>query len=571
MVAILRRLIVLAAATGVACALPAAAARASGGYVDIVGVGSPASDVGALYIDMTSSAPVVGSSITAELYAPGAASPALTVTGFALTEGDNTGGFTQWTVSTPISQANLPLGTYTVAVQAQDTAGDTGSDADAGNLKYLIQPTVTLSASPAMYSYGQTVTFSGTDEGLYPDGDTLPLAGQSIALTDQPECTCAVYQLGTATSATDGSFSFTFQAGVGIGADLTYGATASAAATATAAASDNNNTVGSGIQTPVKIAAAVSPAATPVGGTATISGTVTVQEGSAWKPVEAGELVQVSQTPYCYDGECGECSTSVCGLATTNASGQFSLTVNVSEPMNGTALAMWEDAWLKGQASINVPASDLPVAVYVSAQKTVHGRVFATGCPSVTVNNADPAKFAKVTLEDAYAPSGPWQKLTSGQPSFASNSPYPDSEGCFSASLKATRPFVRAVSAGDSAYHAGVSAASRVMPVARSSVRVVGIGPRHVARGGKVELYATFSHGTALDPPTPARSAQIQFRARGSRTWKVISTVRLASDDSLTAFVRLYRSGYLRVRYPGNLVTEPSESASYYIRMTARR
>lgn len=573
---VLRRFGVLAAAAAaaLACTLPADA-HASASYFDVVGVGSPASNVGALWIEMGASSPITGSSITADLYAAGSATPTLTVTGFTLTSGDNSGGTeTTWTVSTPISQTSLPLGTYTVAVQAQDSGGDTLDDPDAGSLGFVVEPTLTLSASPATYSYGQSVTFSGTDEGLYPDGTTQPVNGQPVTLVaDQlgpcGSCTPPPVQVATATTGSDGQFSLTAQAGIGAGSALAQGGYVTAAATATVAAAQSGLT-GTVVQAPARISASVSPALTPHGAKATISGTVAVKEGSAWVPAGAGVGIGIDQTLS------NPPSWACAACASTNASGHFSFTLTVTQPLKDLPLTIsavgesepWNYfLWLGGEGTVSVRAGNLPVSVSVAAQKRVHGRVYAAGCARVSVNNADPARFPRITIEDAYAPTGPWQKVGSGQPSFVRKSG--DTEACSGLTVSASRPFVRAVSAADAAYRAGASTGSRVLPTARSDVHVTGIGPRHVARGGRVELHATFQHGRllSLDPPGPATVAQILFRARGSRTWKVIKTARI-TGNSVTAFVRLYRSGYLEVRYPGNLVTEPSESASYYIRVS---
>jgi hypothetical protein len=108
--------------------------------------------------------PVVPSSITAELYPSGNTTvPALTVSDFALTSGTNNGGSTTtWTVASPITQGQLPLGTYSITVQASDTGGDSADASDIGTLAFVVYPALALSVSPTTDSYGQTVKLSGT-------------------------------------------------------------------------------------------------------------------------------------------------------------------------------------------------------------------------------------------------------------------------------------------------------------------------------------------------------------------------------------------------------------------------
>ena len=203
---------VVAAAAGLSAPglAAAATATAASGLITVTSAGSPAASVGDLSIGLEATSTVGPASITASLYAAGATTPALTVTGFTQTGGPAAGaGATTWTVATPIPAGSgpgeLPLGSYRIEVTAADDGGDTTDDSDAGTLAYLVQPAITLTVSPATVSYGQQVTISGTDTGLYPDGSHQPVVGQEVDFITQP----------SATTNASGTFTFTVQAGIG--------------------------------------------------------------------------------------------------------------------------------------------------------------------------------------------------------------------------------------------------------------------------------------------------------------------------------------------------------------------
>jgi hypothetical protein len=267
------RLIAVAIAAGMLALGVAPAAQASGEII-VISAGSQPQTAGLLTVMIESSTPVVPSSISASMFATGASSPALTVSDFVLTSGNNTGGTTTtWQVSSPITQEQLALGTYTVEVQASDTGGDTTNDTDAGTLALLVYPTVQLTVSPTSFSYGEDVTLSGTDTGLYPDGTTAPVAGQEI------------YGYGgQAATNSAGQFSFTVQAGIG-DADTLYGSVGvGGEANPTTTTGGSNLVPVSVILAPLRVTLAPvkSPLTWPEG--AAFTGTVSYEIGTSWLP-----------------------------------------------------------------------------------------------------------------------------------------------------------------------------------------------------------------------------------------------------------------------------------------------
>lgn len=119
-----------------------------------------------------------------------------------------------WQVQSPITTGGsatlpgLPPGTYTAQVDAAEGGGPTQDDIYNGSFPFLIQPTLTLSATPSSISYTQqTVKFSGKATDYQPG--TLsqePFGGQQLQIVGP---TTASNPTGSYTVTTDpqGNFS----------------------------------------------------------------------------------------------------------------------------------------------------------------------------------------------------------------------------------------------------------------------------------------------------------------------------------------------------------------------------
>lgn len=159
---------------------------------------SAADDVGLVSVQILASTALT--SVSVDIFK----SPSIVLTiGMTRTGGTNTGGtVTTWTVSSRITQQQLAYGNYNVLVNATD-AGTSITDMSAGFLDFLIYPTTTLSANPAVFDYAHpSVTLSGTLSYLLPDRTTQTLSGEPVTLFGQG----AQWPLTTGTS---GAFSKT--------------------------------------------------------------------------------------------------------------------------------------------------------------------------------------------------------------------------------------------------------------------------------------------------------------------------------------------------------------------------
>jgi hypothetical protein len=556
-----RRAFTLAAAAAATAGLliPAAAARAASGLITVTAAGSPASSVGQLSVSFDATSTVVPSSITAVLYPAGSSTAAMTVTSFTQTAGPGTGaGGTTWTVATPIPYGSgpgeLPLGSYTIEVRASDQGGDSTDDTDAGTLAYLIQPSVALSVSPATYSYGQDVTFSGTDTGLYPDGSHQPVAGQVIEIDGQ--------SYAAATTASDGSFSLALQAGVGEAGQILadQGADSDAVANATTAQVFSNLVSTTVVQDPVQISETVSPSVVTSGGTATISGTASFESGSTWLPLTNAPL------EVWIPGDWGPGGEPAVWTATTDVSGNYQLSVPADVPRQYELQLTYSHytPWMSASPVLFAIAPvAVPVTDTINARTTGSGRVVLTACVAMTNPIGGPVYLAAVAplpaLQVQYAASaaGPWKTLLTAAP---------DSAGCHVATANSPgrSDYYRTVTDASTAYLAGVSAGLRATPPYRSTINDFAVSPRRLRAGRRVTVTG-YLNAAGPEP----EEVQILFRPAGSRHWHVVRRIKLSPySNDFSASVRLTVSGDIEARYNGAEFALACRSRTVYVRVT---
>jgi hypothetical protein len=175
----------------------APAASADAGDITILSVSSPVppkGNAGLMTVNTQSGSPITD--LTVHLY-DAAGDLELTIPSqyFQLTESDPTNNQEFWSMQNPITTtgsdglAGLAPGTYTAKVDATDAQGPE-TDLNGGSFPFLIQPTLTLSATPSSISYTQqTVTFSGKATDYQPGtmsqqafgGQQLQIVGPTTA------------------------------------------------------------------------------------------------------------------------------------------------------------------------------------------------------------------------------------------------------------------------------------------------------------------------------------------------------------------------------------------------------
>jgi hypothetical protein len=371
--------LISAAALGV-LGLPAAAQAASG--ITIVSAGNPAGQPSVLNVVADDTLSTGITSMTAQLtpigggtaYAP----PAL-----ALSAGTDTSG----TWSTTIPSGAIAAGDYTISVTATDADGP-DTNADAGTLGYLYQPTLTAATNVGSVTYGnETVVFSGQLTAVPPGGGT-PVNEASVPV---------YYSLGggspilLATTQSDGTYSATVSNVTGGSWVMTTNATS------TVAAAESTEVSVSGIQEQVSLTGlVVSPAHLKYGETATLTGQVTVPGGAS----DAGIPVQVT------DG------TATLPAVATDGTGDFTATFPTSDGENLQVTAAANVPLLVPaltNLSVSVPA---PLHTRLFTAKLQGDGILASGiCILTDPTNFSPFEDSWVQLQYAAKKSGPWRNL----------------------------------------------------------------------------------------------------------------------------------------------------------------
>ncbi len=366
-------------------ALPAAQAMAaSDDTIIIVDAGNSPDDVGSLYIDVVAGSQIT--SLTAHIMS--GTTDELTVSDFTQKTGET------WVVTSPITEAQLPIGSYTIDVDATDTGGASASVADVGSFQFLIVPSLTFTPSPKAIDYGhRTVAFSGSVSGQDPDGTSQPLAGVIVSL-DGPNG-----PLAAPVTSADGSYQATVQ--LEHGGQVT--ATVASSSTTFAALSQVVIKV---MTDKVKAVAKLSSTKVAPGGKLTVTGSVSYRSDSHWKPLAESEVQLLSVAP-------GH-PQSVIATATTGTSGNFTINLTVKRDLDlqldAGGLPGDEDLdTFLDLAQVNLPVVNVVVPVTLSdfaASIDPFGLVTGSVCETVVGGH-----FVAPALESAPRRAGPWSPL----------------------------------------------------------------------------------------------------------------------------------------------------------------
>jgi hypothetical protein len=376
-------------------AMPAASAQAAD-TVTINSVSSPSA--GEIAISVTSTTPLTELNVT---LTSGTHPDELTFTlpDFTLqTGGTNTNG--TYLLTNPITDAQLPFDIYTISVVAQDS-GDGSATNFSTTLDWLIQPTITLSASPPSFSYGNpSVTFSGALSMVYPDGtvDTADVTGQQLYLEDQ-------YSLQPVTTGAGGEYSITLNPPDD---DADY--YVKIYETPTIAPASSPQVYMAATVDPVEVTANVSATQLDYGQNLTISGVAEYNPGSGFVPLP-DSTVEVYGGPY-YD------ETGTTATATTNAEGQYVATFADDGPGSFYVYAgavpgeTGFAAEVLAQASAVTANVNVALPVKITALRgslSQFGILTLTGC--LTAGNSDIPPALPLQVQYAAGPSGPWHAL----------------------------------------------------------------------------------------------------------------------------------------------------------------
>lgn len=516
----LLRLGVLPVAIALAGVMTPALAAASAGPIVIYNIFSPWDNAGLL--TMYVNAPTDVTSITAHIMS--GSQDMLDVSDFTLTAGTAQDG--TWAVSQPIAEGQLPLGLYDVTVDVNDAGGDAQTISGVGGLNFTVHPTITLSADRADFTYlHQTAQISGKVTGLWPDGSTQPLSGVQVYVADEFGAAPLNPPIPVGTTASDGTYSGTFAPNILDQTDwpdyyYTY-------ITATSTVSSNQSAALplTTVTDPVTVTVAISPAQVNYGQPATISGTVTFQDGSATGPV-ADDTISMKDE---FGVHTLTTTTDSNGNYTATLPPTVSTTWYVEAQGSDAATVTWFDIGL-GHASIN---EAIPVTFNsFTAKLTPLGYVAVNAC--LSTNIPDPTVHgpnAKVTFQYAPSPHGSWRNLGSASPVYDTSSACSGSSGQLSL-VSAKFPghlinaYYRAVIKPTSQYQAEVSPVVHSW-LYRSKITNMAVTPSTVSYGGKAtisgRLWRQVKSGWTAGGH---RRVEIIYRIAGKKTWHGLGICR---------------------------------------------
>jgi hypothetical protein len=146
-------------------------------YITVDEASSPDGNLGLLSVDLTSTTPITSLAIHVNSSGTDVLDPAVTET-----SATNASPYeTVYTVTTPITTAQLPLGDYDVTVDATDAGGTVATGADAGTWEFTPSAVLTLSASRTSIDFGHpTATVTGTVMLRAPDGTVTPFQNGTV-------------------------------------------------------------------------------------------------------------------------------------------------------------------------------------------------------------------------------------------------------------------------------------------------------------------------------------------------------------------------------------------------------
>ena len=364
--------------------LAATAASASTGYISVEpnSAGSPAANVGLLSFSMGSDMPVT--SMTVDIVPAGSSTPALSLpmTDFTVPANNGTGYYGTWTLTTPITTTQLPLGSYSVEVTAA-SADASISDVLAGTLGFLDEvsfPTFTSNGTTFNFD-NKDVTFTGTADVLSPGGTPAPFGNEPLVVTDLGSVTVPV------TTKADGSFSVTIPAETA-NFWMEY---------------QGDSTTAEGLSTPIAIsvsqlqvtmAARLSVRHAKYGQPDKVTGTLTYTDNSGGHSLGG---TTVSLYSYYYPGATPTATT------VTGSNGAFSMAVPTTSSDTWTVMSAASEYFASASANLPMTVAQPNFFAHFHAKLDAFGIVHVTGCVATTSGT--------VVVQYRAKKSGTWYRL----------------------------------------------------------------------------------------------------------------------------------------------------------------
>ncbi len=505
---------------------------------------SPPTSVGQLSISFTAATAVTG--FTAHIItASGTDVLDLPETAFTMTSSSTASGSASstWTLSNAITTSQLLLGTYSITIDATDAGGDSVTGQPAGTLHYVIQPAVSLTASPAQLGYSSpSTTLSGTVTGQWPDGATGPVAGQQVLVTNSEGKPEAAQTDSAGNFSTSVNYADTFTASV---SGNTLASASSALVTVTA------------VTTPTQLTASVSTTQTSSGQQVSVSGQLTYEPGTTWEGL-GGMPVVVEAPGY------PQLSTPV-----TAADGSFTATFTAAQ--TGPVLVYFNSPQYQesgsfpylapaeaetGQITVDRQTSLTQFSASVLASKvvSVSGCVGIASLPAGTIGSFS----GTVTIQYSAGKTGPWHRLgriTTLISPATSSCGIATVEAAYAGSfnVKLARAYYRASFAPQAGENLLGSVSGPVLAWKYlTQIASLKVPARRVAKGSNVTISGQLLQDTKRWGPYARQVVQIVYRKPGAKNSYSIVKVTTNSAGKFSATFRDTFTANWSVYYPGN-------------------
>ena len=543
-------------ALGAAVALLAAVAPARASGVIGASASSSSASVGELTVSFTAATAVTGFTVHI-ITAKGTDVLDLPEADFTMTSQPGVASST-WALGQAITTSQLPLGRYSITVDATDAGGDSVTGQPAGTLNYLIQPTVTLDASTGVLSYASpTTTLSGSVTGLWPDGSTRPVTSQLVILTSSDGQSLQTQTDASGDFTTSVSYAGTFTAGV---SGSTLAPASSVPVIVTAAT------------TPTALTASVSTTRASYGQQVTISGQLSYQPGTTSQGLAGMPVVVVAP---------GYPQLSV---PATGQDGKYTATFTATQ--SGTVMVYFNNAQYQESGSFLylAPADAATGAITVtrrtsltqfSASVSTAKMVSVHGCVGIAdlPPSAAGTVAGTITIQYAASKAGPWRRLGT-----VSKLASPASDSCGIATVEAAfrgsfavklaRAYYRASFAPKAGENLQGSVSGPVLAWKYlTKITSLKVSARRVAKGARLTVSGQLLQDTNRWIPYARRLVEIVYRKPKAKNTYWIIKVTTNSAGKFTATFRDTFSATWSAFFTGNATHYDCSSAG--IRVTA--
>jgi hypothetical protein len=525
-------------------------------------VSSPPGEPGLLSIQVEATSNIT--SLTVNIDSGTTTQLTIPFTDLSLTSGSAQDGI--WTVQSPITTAQLSLGTYQVTVDATDLGGDNLPGLSApGSFFFGLYPAVTIAANTTTLSYSQqSVTFTGQVTADAPTGVVQGVPDQQVSISDSDGGSWS------ATTDQNGNYSYSVPGTPDLvnGTGLAASFSASVAAGPTIAAGSSRALQITGQVDPVQVTVSLSKSVADFGTPVTLTGTAMYQSEGVWLPL-VNSAINVTGKDY-YSG-----ASVQAPAGTTDGNGIFSVALPAQPTTTWSADPAPSQYLTPSDSQLGLPNSATLTVVLPTRTTQLHvaydpaGQITASGClgPGTAVSSFSaltPPAAADLYLQYSRTSRGPWRTLG---PLAGSGAPSCPAGTGFSGTINALAlsGHYRVIFSGQLLYQPSVSAAGYA---ATAPTRITGfsIAPRNVSGHGRIRVSGQLQQNARGWKDLGRARITIYVEPASGTTWYWFRHVHVSSSGRFSVSFADPVSGHWAIGYAGDSSHLESLSRILYVR-----